>query len=43
MDRPDPKLGLQLFKQSEELDPGFCVCHTIAKASALKIYLKNSK
>lgn len=36
MDRPDPKPGLQLFKHSEELDPGFCVCLTIVKASAWK-------
>lgn len=36
MDRPDPKPGLQLFKHSEELDPGFCVCLTVVKASAWK-------
>lgn len=35
-DRPDTKAGLQIFKYSEEMDPGFYVYLTKAKASVLK-------
>lgn len=39
-DRPDIKAGLQIFKYSEEMDPGFYICLAKAKASAIK---KNHK
>lgn len=42
-DGPDDKAGFQIFKYSEEMDPGFYVCLTKAKASALKNALEELK
>lgn len=42
MDRSDPKLRLQLFKQSDHFDPRFCVYHSF-EASTSKNTLKELK
>lgn len=42
MDKSGPKLGLQLFKQSDHFDPRFCVYPSF-EASALKNTLKKFK